>query len=282
MKFIIFYNECLRSKIIYSRFIKKNKKNIKAVVKLPINLNSKNKFYLLKKGILNNNAFSYIFFQLFQTLIYNILSKVCFSNIENLCKKLKVNFLKMNTFPDKKCLKNIIKNYNSKDIIFISTTYILKHKDLIIKNPILNLHEADPNKYRGSAIYFRLANDKKKYMNTVIMEPNTEIDMGRVIISSRISKIENFSVFKIILTGYKLQDTLLNVIKKIRIKKKYPKITKRKKSEIYSFPSRELEKNLNKDNIETIVLKDYFFILYLSMLKDINKLYSKINTYLDK
>ena len=51
----------------------------------------------------------------------------------------------------------------------------------MIKNPILNLHEADPKQYRGSALYFRLAGDKKKYMKTVIMEPTTEIDAGRII-----------------------------------------------------------------------------------------------------
>ena len=282
MKFIVFYNECLRSKIIYSQFIKKNKKDIKAVIKLPINISSKNKFFLIKKGIFNDNAYSYILFQLFQTLIYNILSKIFFSNIENLCKKLSIKFLNLKSFPDKKKLTNLIKNYNSKDIIFISTTYILKHKDLMIKNPILNLHEADPKKYRGSALYFRLAIDKKKYMKTVIMEPTTEIDAGRIIFSSKERKIHNFSVFRIILTGYKLQNILINKIKKIRITKKYPKIINNEKSEVHSFPSRNLEKKLYKNGTETILIKDYFFILYLSIVKDVNKLYSKINSYLDK
>ena len=63
----------------------------------------------------------------------------------------------------------------------------------MIKNPILNLHEADPKKYRGSALYFRLAIDKKKYMKTVIMEPTTEIDAGRIIFSSKRRK---FIIFR--------------------------------------------------------------------------------------
>ena len=62
MKYIIIYNECLRSKIIYSNFLKQNKKNIKCVIRLPININTQNKFYLIKKGIFNNNAYSYILF----------------------------------------------------------------------------------------------------------------------------------------------------------------------------------------------------------------------------
>jgi len=282
MKYIVFYNECLRSKILYYRFINNNKKDIKYVIKLPINSSSKNPFFLIKKGIFNNNAHSYIFFQFFQTILYNILSKIFSSSIESLCQKKNINFINLKKFPNVKKLKKVIKNYSTKDIIFISTTYILKHRDLNIKNPILNLHESDPAKYKGSAIYFRLAKDKKEFMKTVIMEPNTQIDAGRVVLSSKLKRIKNFSVFQIILTGYRLQDLLMNEIKKIKITKQYPKIKNKKKTEIYSFPSRDLEKYLHKNNIKTISIKDYFFILYLSSIKDINKLYSIINIYLDK
>ena len=184
MKYIIFYNECLRSKIIYSKFIEQNKRDIRCIIKLPINANSKNKFFLLKKGIFNNNAHSYILFQLFQTILYNFFSKIFFSNVESISKKLNINFINLKNFPSQKEMKKIIKNYNAKDIIFVSTTYILKNKDLIIKNPILNLHEANPKKYKGSAIYFVLAHQKKRYMETVIMEPNKEIDTGRIILTS--------------------------------------------------------------------------------------------------
>ena len=197
MKYIIFYNECLRSKILYYRFIKNNKNNIKYVIKLPINSGSKNPFFLIKKGIFNNNAHSYIFFQFFQTILYNILSKIFFSSIESLCQKQKINFINLKKFPEVKKLKELIKNYSTKDIIFVSTTYILKHKDLSIKNPILNLHESDPAKYKGSAIYFRLAKDKKEFMKTVIMEPNTQIDAGRIVLSSKLKSIKNLSVFQI-------------------------------------------------------------------------------------
>ena len=223
MKFIIFYNECLRSKIIYSRFIRNNKKDIKYVFRLPINLSSKNKFFLLKKGIFNNNAYSYIVFQLFQTFFYNIFSKLFFCSIESLCKRENINFSSLENFPEIGYIKKKIKNYKKNDIIFVSTTYILNHKNLSIKNPILNLHEADPDQYKGSAIYFQLAKDKRNYMKTVIMEPTTKIDSGRVLLSSKFKKIKNFSVFKIILTGYKLQDILMSKIKKINIKKKISK-----------------------------------------------------------
>jgi len=281
MKYIIFYNECLRSKLIYSSFLRKNYKNIKCVIEIPIN-NSNNKFFLIKKGILNNNAYSYILYQLFQTIFYNLFSIIFLSNVRSICKKFNISFKKINKFPDKHKIKKIVKNYSEKDIIFISTTYILKHKDLMIKNPILNLHEADPRKYRGSAIYFRLANDRKKYMKTVIMEPNLEIDGGRIILSSNKKYIKNFSVFKILLLGYLTQSKLLEKVNKININKKYPKIKNRRSSVIHSFPSRKLEIELLKKKIKIISLRDYFFIFYLSIIKDISKLYSKINIYLNK
>ncbi len=279
MKYIIFYNECLRSKLIYYNFIRKNYKKIKCVVELPIN-NSANKFFLIKKGIFNNNAYSYIFYQLFQTIFYNIFSIMFSSNIRSLCKKLNISFKKLDEFPEKKEFKKLVKNYSEKDIIFISTTYILKHKDLSLKNPILNLHEADPRKYRGSAIYYRIANDQKEYMKTVIMEPNLEIDGGRIVMSSDKKLIKNLSVFEIILLGYYTQSKLLEKMNNIDVKKKYPKIKSKGSSVIYSFPSRKLEIELQKKNIKIISLKDYFFIVYLSIIRDISKLYSKINVYL--
>ena len=281
MKYIIFYNECLRSKLIYYNFIRKNYKNIKCVIEIPIH-NTNNKFFLIKKGIFNNNAYSFIFYQLFQTIFYNLFSIIFSSNIRSICKKFNISFKKIDKFPDKNKIKNIVKNYNEKDIIFISTTYILKHKDLMIKNLILNLHEADPRIYRGSAIYYRLANDKKKYMKTVIMEPNSEIDGGRVVASSNKKLIKNLSVFKILLMGYSTQSKLLEKISNTNIKKKYPKIKSRGSSVIYSFPSRKLEIELKKKKIKTISLKDYLFIVYLSIIRDISKLYSKINVYLNK
>ena len=282
MKYIIIYNECLRSKIIYSNFIKQNKKNIKCVIKLPININKKNKFYLIKKGIFNNNAYSYIFFQIFQTIFYNIFSIFFFSNIKSLCKKLKINFVSISNYPNKKKLKQLIKNYGEKDIIFASTTYILKHKDLSIKNPVLNLHESDPKKYRGSAIYFRIADNSDKFLQTTIMEPNTGIDTGKVLFYSKKKNIKNYSIFKIILSGYFLQNELLKTLKNKKIKKKYPKSNNTAKSNIHSFPSRELELKMKEKNIKTLSLCNYFFILQLSIIKDIDKLYSVIKKYLNK
>ena len=150
----------------------------------------------------------------------------------------------------------------------------------MLKNLILNLHEADPTKYKGSAIYFRLANDRAKYMQTAIIEPNQNIDSGRVVMLSNKKLIKNLSVFKIIILGYKTQSNLLEKIKKLRNKKNYPNIKDNLKSKIYSFPSRKLEKEIKDKNIGLINIQDCFFIIYLSMISNISKLYTKINFYL--
>ena len=280
MKYIIFYNECLRSKIIYSNFIKKNKKDIRGVIQLPVNINTKNKFFLIKKGIFNKNAYSYILYQFTQTILYNIFSFLFFSNIKSICKKYKILHKKINQFPNKNEIKKLIENYTKEDIIFISTTYILKHRDLMLENLILNLHEADPKKYKGSAIYFRLANDKAKYMRTAIIEPNLSIDSGRIVLLSNKKLIKNLSVFKIIILEYKTQSNLLEKIKKIKNKKNYPNIKDNIKSIIHSFPSRKLEQEIKSKNIGLINIQDCFFIIYLSMISNISKLYTKINFYL--
>ena len=282
MKYIIIYNECLRSKIIYSNFLKQNKRNIKCVIRIPVNINTQSKFYLIKKGIFNNNAYSYIFFQIFQTVFYNFFSIFFSSNLEGLCKKLKINFVSIPNYPDKKKLKQLVQNYSEKDIIFASTTYILKHKDLSIKNPVLNLHESNPKKYRGSAIYFRIANNSDKFLQTTIMEPNTGIDTGKVLFYSKKKNIKNYSIFKIILSGYFLQNELLKTLKNKKIVKNYPKSNNTTKSNVYSFPSRELELKIKDKNIKTLSLCNYFFILHLSIITDIDKLYSVIKKYLNK
>lgn len=222
------------------------------------------------------------FFNCFKQYYIIFFQKFFFSNVESISKKLNINFINLKYFPSQKEMKKIIKNYNAKDIIFVSTTYILKNKDLIIKNPILNLHEANPKKYKGSAIYFVLAHQKKRYMETVIMEPNKGIDTGRIILTSSKKKIKNFSIFQIILAGYQSQNNLMKRIKNTKIEKKYPNIKNTKKTEVFSFPSRKIEKDILKNNIQTILFKDYFFILHLSIMRDINKLYSTINTYLYK
>ena len=166
MNYIIVYNESLRSKIIYYNFLKNNSKKIRLVVKLPILTFKKNVDSLkFLSRILFNSTFTYIVYSFLQTFIYSIICKIFNSDIESLCKREKINFVKSKQFPDKLFLKNNVPNYDGKEIIFSSTMYILKKKDLYLKNIILNLHEANPHKFKGSSIYYHLAAQGIKNFN---------------------------------------------------------------------------------------------------------------------
>ena len=75
MKFIIIYNESLRSKLIYYNFIKKNKKKIHSLIKIPItnsklSFSSKIKFYL---KLIFNTSRTYLLFTFIQTIIYSFI-----------------------------------------------------------------------------------------------------------------------------------------------------------------------------------------------------------------
>ena len=279
MDYIIIYNECLRSKIIYYKFLNNNSNKIKLVIKLPTltkKKNNKTSFYLIKKGILGGSAITYIIYTFMQTIVYLIVSKIFKSNIEHLCERKKINFVKRETFPDKSFLKKYIYDFNNKEIILCSTTHILKRKDLNINNIILNFHEANPSKYKGSAIYYQLAAKRIKSFQTSIVESDEGIDTGRVVLKSKTKKIFGFSVFKIMLLGYYLQSNLISKVKKLKLKKKYPYITKNTSGSTYTFPSFKLEKEMKKKKIKTFKFIDYLFIIKLSYIKDCKILYNII------
>ena len=91
MKFIIIYNECLRSKIIYTNFIKKNYVNIKYLIKVPNYPKKKNK----------SNFFLKLFKASIHYKIYLFISIILFKWI---------------TFINKKTLENLAINYGIRTI----------------------------------------------------------------------------------------------------------------------------------------------------------------------
>lgn len=276
MKSIIFLNRCLRSKIIYFKYVNDNYKNIKGIVELPINISKKRKFFLLRKGIFNNNAISYIFYQFLQIVVYQIISFIFSSDISDLCKKKNIKYIKMNRFPSRRELKKKINTYLPSDIIFCSTTYILKKKNLILKNPILNFHESNPKLFKGSAIYFRFFLNKIKHFTTCIMELHDGIDNGRIIIKSKKISLKKKTIFLTAVIGYFYQMINLNNLKKIKITKKYPNFKVLKKTEIYSFPSIFEEIQILKKGGKLFNISDIVLIFQLITIKCTKNLYEKI------
>ena len=154
IKFIIIYNQCLRSKLIYYSFIKKNKNNIHSVIKIPV-IKKKSLFSEIILFLkLYKNIRGFIFSILSFKLLFLISYRRYLNQISSIYVKKKISFFELNEYPNNKFWKkiNLKKNY----IVFSSTTHILKKKELSINNLILNFHEADPRILRGSALYFQL------------------------------------------------------------------------------------------------------------------------------
>ena len=260
-KFIIIYSECLRSKIIYQKFIEKNYDKIKAIVKIPNYPIKSNNISFINKLLLSSK--SYLFFQFIQFFIYNLIS-FSFDTIAKIAKRKKIFFLSHNSIPTNSFLKKNIKNFNSGDILLCSTMHILKKKDVYSKNIILNFHEAPLPKFRGSALYFHMKVLKEKKMHTCIMQPSEFIDIGKIELNSKSINISNLRVFQIAIIGYFLQSELIFQLLKKKVKKK---ITQKKiKNKYFSFPKYQDIKSLNLTR-DIFNLKD-IYILFKIMFSE--------------
>lgn len=264
IKFVIIYNQCLRSKLIYYNFIKKNKNKIHSAIKIPV-IKNKN---LISEMILFIKLYKkyskiYLFYTIFQTIIFNFLSKIFKSDIEHLCKDNNINHFELKEYPDNKFWKknNLKKNY----IIFSSTTHILKKNELNIDNLVINFHEADPRILRGSALYFQLMVQNFIFFRTCMLEPNLNIDEGRIVKLSKKINIKYKSLFGIILKGYLSQAKIINSTNYQRLKKKFPKKNSLNKVKTYTFPDKTYDILLKDKTIFS--LKELSTILKLMIKK---------------
>ena len=260
-KFIIIYSECLRSKIIYQRFIEKNPDKIKAIIKIPNFPERDDNISFIIKLFLSSK--SYLLFLFIQFFVYNLIS-FSFDTIAKIAKRKKNFFLNHNTIPSEAFLKKNIKNFKSNDILLCSTIHILKKKDVYTKNIILNFHEAPLPKYRGSAIYFHFKVLKEKKMHTCIMQPSEFIDVGSIELYSKSINIKNFRVFQIAIIGYFLQSNLIFQLLEKKISKKIIKY--KNKNKYFSFPKSEDLDHLDlfKDIFN---LKDIYILFKAMYLK---------------
>ena len=275
MKYIIIYSECLRSKIIYTNFIKKNSEKIKCLIQVSNypNAKKKNNLYLFKKII--KSAFSYQIYIFIQVILHSLIAIIFNKSLKKLTEKYKINFLKLKNIPDERYLKKNISDFNKKDIIFCSTMHILKKKHLGMKNVILNFHEAPLPNYKGSALYFHLLYKNEKIFNTCIMQPNIKIDTGKIEYKSKNYNIKNLSVCKLALFGYLLQSRLIfkvnKNLKKIKIK------IKKSIYKPYSIPGKIIERKISKIK-KNFTFYDYWILIKLSFSE--KKLYNSIKQYL--
>lgn len=276
-KFIIIYTDCLRSKIIYQKFIEKNYKNIKYIIEVPALGENRKKLLL---NILKS-SYSYILFTFLQFNFYNLL-RFSFSDLKKLAKKKKINYVRLKFFPKIIQIKEIVKNFKYNDIILSSTYHILNENFIKSKNVILNCHEAPLPKYRGSALYFHLKINEEKHMYTSIIQPSKFLDNGSIVLKSKKNCIKNLSVFQIALVGYFLQGDLIMKLINKKIKKKI--VNQDSKHKIYSFPKKKEVQKLRLNEILRykdllIIIKLFYMSTRKSKLELEKYIKNKLNTY---
>ncbi len=252
-KFIIIYNECIRSKIIYQNFIINNHSLIRAVVKVPtvsrnINLN-----------FLKNIGFKYLCFSFFQSKFFEFIGFFFSSTLKSLCKRKKIKFYNFNSSIKKNDFKKF--RTNKKDIIFFSTLHKIEQNILKMSNIFLNFHEADPKKYRGSALYYYQLLNNEKSFKTCILEPNEKLDSGRIVSISPKIKIKTKYILETILNGYFSQSRLINTLNYKKVKKLYPRKNSKKVISTYTTPTRQTEKELSIKKLKFLNFKNLKLLL---------------------
>jgi hypothetical protein len=115
----------------------------------------------------------------------------------------------------------------------------------------------------------------------MITQPNLGIDTGKILIKSKKISIKNFSVFEIFLNGVFLQSELIYKISNLRLKKNNY-ISKKSTSKVYSYPTRDINKILKKNNIRDINFYDFIKIIKLSYINQIDEFYRYIKKIISR
>ena len=276
MNFIIIYNECLRSKIIYYDFIERNKDKIKYIIRVP-NLtrkkNGKFSFFLIKKFIAT--PFYHKTYIFIIVSLYLFLNKLFKSDIKSLAKKLYINYQELDYLPNKYYLKKLFRNKEKDNIVMCSTSHILTGKIFSNKYKILNIHEGDLPIYAGSATYYYNVLNNESYYRSTLMMPNLTIDAGTILKKSEKINVKNKSVFEVLLIGLITSSKLITY--------KFPKNIRgvnlnkfRKNFYSYTFPTKKNIRDIKKRNKKIFFFKDYLFLIKLILIKSNNKLYNII------
>lgn len=279
MKYIIIYNECLRSKIVYYDFIEKNKSKILEVIRVP-NLtkkkNGENSFYLVKKFI--SSPICHKIYILILVNLYLLISFFVKSDLESLVKKKGIKFTKFQNIPNSNYFNTKYKKI--KFLVLCSTSHILRKNNFSSKFKILNIHEGDLPKYAGSATYYYAVLNNEKFYNSSLILPNLSIDAGKIVKKSKKYIIKNKSVFQVLLVGLYASSNLLanNFPKKVIGKNgKF----KNKKFNSFSFPNENLVLKLKKRKKIIFNFSDYLFLIKIIFYKNKNCLYKEIRLKLN-
>lgn len=220
-KIIIFYNNDLRSKVVYSKIIKTKSKFVEAIVEVPSLSNSKFKkkfifHYFIKLPIeLKIYYFiNYLFFPVVSLLFLNRLSSIAKS------KNIKSYKYSYPIDPIVFCKQRNLKLLNT--IIIYGTPNIIKEHNK--KYTILNFHDADVRKYRGIFSLHQMMLNKDNILRTSLIRISKKIDKGDILFISNKFKMRKFCFFKYTILSWILNtQNIFKLIKNLDKKLKYKK-----------------------------------------------------------
>lgn len=200
-KIIIFYNNDLRSKIVYSKVLIQRSKDISCIVEVPSLYNSKVKYKFIF-NYLKIVPLELKIYYLVNYLLFPIIASLWFNKLSDVAKKNKIKVYKYNYAiePSIFCKINRINTFNK--IFIYGTPNIIKvvNKKLII----LNIHDADPEKYRGLFCHHRMMINNDVNLKTAILKIDSEIDKGDILLKSINYKINNLNFFDNVIISWKL------------------------------------------------------------------------------
>lgn len=260
-KFLIIYNESLRSKVIYSDFLSKHKKKIEALIEIPTLVNTKLKLKFYKKFLFF--PFHIKVYLLFNIYIYSLITKLNKSNIKNLCLRKNIPHYKYNYIIDieKFLKKKKIKKRNL--FIICATPNIIKLEKKITY--LHNFHEADSQKYQGLFCIHSMIYNNDYMLKTTLSKINKELDKGDIVARSRKKNIKKFSIIYSYLYAWFLNSEILFKINK---KQKCLNTVFKKKfiSNRTNYTS-EFFKKVSLRHKKSMTLFDILFLIKLCLTK---------------
>ena len=263
-KIIIFYNNNLRSKIIYGKFIKLFPSKIECLVQVP-----HGESFFLRKFLLS-------FYKLpLHIKIYYILNNLFIlipsflrNDLNRICKKISIKHFVLDhaMLPSRFCEINKLNRKNF--FFFYSTPNILKLGSEESKINLLNIHDADTLLYRGLLCLDKMKLSSDNLLRSTLHKINNIIDKGEIIKYSRKINIKKRDI---------LYSTLISWLlgSEIMLSRNYnsSKLLKNLNNHYTEILNVDLIKKIEKSNYEKFSLKAIKIFITLVFTLNIERFY---------
>ncbi len=262
-KLVICYYSSIRSDILYRDVLAQFSDDIACVIQMPVIPYSKKvsrrRYKETLVAALNGKRFAFFVFLI--VFLYCVLSWLFQNNLERLCRKKGIRHVYFESIDDN--LLSLLTELQP-DYILSSTTTIIG--DSFIEKAakgVLNVHEGELPKYRGSACYFWMAYNGETTARSSGILIDTGLDTGPILYQTDPVPIGGLSVFEIwktlLLESQKIVSKFFNDFRCGEV----PRSIAQANSTVspYSFPVDADFENIRKRRLVFIRLRDIFWII---------------------